>query len=230
MTSHHDHHDDFGGLHRDLAATGAAIDRRGLFRLAARIGGAVGAFHLIGCGDSPTSPTAVSTTATSTTTTTTTTPPTTTNPTSSCSKIPEETQGPFPGDGSNGPNVLSAQRRRAKRYPDEFCGTERHRGRRAAHHRAEHRLRVHLRAARRPRGLPVALRSARPLLALLAGRDQPELPARDAGSGRERHGSPSRRFIPAAMQAGGRTFISRSIRACRPRRMSRTGWRRRKSR
>src|SRR5262245_57174728 len=102
----HEHHDDFGGLHRDLAATGAAIDRRGLFRLAARIGGAVGAFHLIGCGDSPTAPTAVSTTSTNTTptTTTTTTPPTTT---STCSRIPEETQGPYPGDGSNGPNVLS---------------------------------------------------------------------------------------------------------------------------
>jgi protocatechuate 3,4-dioxygenase beta subunit len=26
---------------------------------------------------------------------------------SSCSKIPEETEGPFPGDGSNGPNVLT---------------------------------------------------------------------------------------------------------------------------
>src|SRR2546423_10830927 len=24
-----------------------------------------------------------------------------------CSKIPEETQGPYPGDGSNGPNALS---------------------------------------------------------------------------------------------------------------------------
>ena len=27
--------------------------------------------------------------------------------------IPEETAGPFPGDGSNGPNVLSERRRRA---------------------------------------------------------------------------------------------------------------------
>lgn len=109
--THHDHHDDFGGLHRDLAATGAAMDRRGLFRLAARFGGAIGAFHLIGCGDSPTAPTAVSTTATTTpTTTTTTVPPTTTNPTpgNCASRIPEETQGPYPGDGSNGPNVLSA--------------------------------------------------------------------------------------------------------------------------
>src|SRR5947207_6903126 len=25
----------------------------------------------------------------------------------SCSKIPEETQGPYPGDGSNGPNALA---------------------------------------------------------------------------------------------------------------------------
>jgi protocatechuate 3,4-dioxygenase beta subunit len=109
--THHDDHDDFGGLHRDLTATGAAMDRRGLLRLAARIGGAVGAFHLIGCGDSPTSPSAVATTTTTTTTTapTATVPPTTTTPSpSSCSRIPEETGGPFPGDGSNGPNVLTS--------------------------------------------------------------------------------------------------------------------------
>ena len=91
-------HDDFGGLHRDLLATGAAIDRRGLFRMAARFGGAVGALQLLGCGGSPTQP------ASTTTTTTTTTNPTT----GSCSRVPEETQGPYPGDGSNGPNVLNA--------------------------------------------------------------------------------------------------------------------------
>jgi protocatechuate 3,4-dioxygenase beta subunit len=92
-------HDDFGGLQRDLAATGAAMDRRGLFRMAARFGGAFGAFHLLGCGGSPTQ---ASDTSTPTTTTTVT-------PTGgSCSRIPEETQGPYPGDGSNGPNVLNA--------------------------------------------------------------------------------------------------------------------------
>lgn len=32
---HHHDHDDFGGLHRDLLATGAVMDRRGLFRMAA---------------------------------------------------------------------------------------------------------------------------------------------------------------------------------------------------
>jgi protocatechuate 3,4-dioxygenase beta subunit len=95
----HDDHDDFGGLQRDLRATGAAMDRRNLFRLMARFGGAVGALQLIGCGGSSTSPTSAATTGATTTTT----------PTSNaaCTVIPNETQGPFPGDGSNGPNVLS---------------------------------------------------------------------------------------------------------------------------
>jgi protocatechuate 3,4-dioxygenase beta subunit len=93
--TNHDHYDDFGGLHRDLLATGAAMDRRGILRLAARFGAGVGALQLLGCGGSPT---AASETSTSTTTTGTS--------SSSCGKIPEETQGPYPGDGSNGPNVL----------------------------------------------------------------------------------------------------------------------------
>ena len=95
------HHDDFGGLQRDLVATGAAIGRRGILRLGARFGAAIGALQLAGCGDTPTSPTATL----STTTTTTTTTPTSTG---SCSKINEETAGPYPGDGSNGPNVLTS--------------------------------------------------------------------------------------------------------------------------
>jgi protocatechuate 3,4-dioxygenase beta subunit len=93
---HRDDHDNMGGLHRDLRATGAAMDRRALFRLAARIGVGVSALPLLGCGSSPTSPTSTSTSGT------------TTGTGSTCtSKIPEETQGPYPGDGSNGPNVLS---------------------------------------------------------------------------------------------------------------------------
>ena len=47
---HRDDHDDFGGLHRDLLATGAAMDRRGLLRLAARFGVGAGALQLLGCG------------------------------------------------------------------------------------------------------------------------------------------------------------------------------------
>jgi len=92
-----DDHDDFGGLHRDLRATGAAIGRRGLLRLAARAGMGVGALQLIGCGSSPTSATDTVTSTTSTTTGA---------GTVCTTKIPEETQGPYPADGSNGPSVL----------------------------------------------------------------------------------------------------------------------------
>ena len=62
----HDHHDDFGGLHRDLVATGAVMDRRHLFRIAAKLGAGVGALQMLGCGGSPTA--ASDTTTTSTTT------------------------------------------------------------------------------------------------------------------------------------------------------------------
>ena len=96
--AHHDH-DDFGGLHRDLAATGMAMNRRGLLRLAAGIGAGFGAIPLLGCGgSSPTAPT--------TNTDTSAAPTGTAN--SACSSIPQETAGPFPADGSNGPSVLGA--------------------------------------------------------------------------------------------------------------------------
>ena len=84
---HDRHHDDFGGLHRDLMATGSVMDRRGLFRLAARVGLGASAIQLLGCGgSSPTSPSGGN---------------------NACTRIPEETAGPFPGDGSNGPSVLN---------------------------------------------------------------------------------------------------------------------------
>jgi protocatechuate 3,4-dioxygenase beta subunit len=83
-------HDDFGGLHRDLLATGSAMDRRKLLRVAAQFGVSLGALHLLGCGGS--SVTATDTTGTGN---------------GSCSRIPNETAGPFPGEGSNGPNVLN---------------------------------------------------------------------------------------------------------------------------
>jgi protocatechuate 3,4-dioxygenase beta subunit len=92
MDAHHPH-DDFGGLHRDLLATGAAMDRRGLFRMAARLGAGIGAFNVLGCGASATAPTTTTTPATGS---------------GACGRTPEETAGPFPGDGSNGPTVLSS--------------------------------------------------------------------------------------------------------------------------
>jgi protocatechuate 3,4-dioxygenase beta subunit len=96
----HDDHDDFGGLHRDLLATGAAMDRRGLLRLAARFGVAASALQLLGCGGS--SPTSPSDTTTDTGTST----GTGTGSGACNTRIPQETPGPYPGDGSNGPDVL----------------------------------------------------------------------------------------------------------------------------
>jgi protocatechuate 3,4-dioxygenase beta subunit len=96
---HRDDHDDMGGLHRDLAATGAVMNRRGMLRLAAKFGVGAGMLPVLGCGSStPTSPT---------TSGDTTTPASGGTTNSTCSAIPQETAGPYPGDGSNGPNVLS---------------------------------------------------------------------------------------------------------------------------
>jgi protocatechuate 3,4-dioxygenase beta subunit len=88
--SHHDDHDEFGGLHRDLLETGAAIDRRRALRLAAGFGMSFGALQLLGCGSSSD-------------------PTGTVDPNTGgvCSKIPEETAGPYPADSSNGPSVLN---------------------------------------------------------------------------------------------------------------------------
>jgi protocatechuate 3,4-dioxygenase beta subunit len=72
-------HDDFGGLPHDLGLVGAMIRRRDLVRLAA----GMGILHLLGCGSDSN------------------------GAADNCAVIPEETAGPFPGDGSNGPDVLS---------------------------------------------------------------------------------------------------------------------------
>lgn len=76
-------HNDYGGLHEDLALTGAAIRRRDMLRLAA---GGVGALYLFGRADRVRGRE---------------------GRTGTCDRIPEETAGPFPADGSNGPDVLS---------------------------------------------------------------------------------------------------------------------------
>ena len=91
---HHDDHDDFGGLQRDLLATRTAMNRRGLFGLVAGFGLGVSGLQLLGCGKSAAAPSDTGTTTGGSTS-------------SACSRIHEETQGPFPGDGSNGPNVLN---------------------------------------------------------------------------------------------------------------------------
>jgi protocatechuate 3,4-dioxygenase beta subunit len=86
---HLDQHDDFGGLHRDLSQTGVAMGRRSALRLAASLGASFGFLHVLGCsGDSESEGV-------------------TTPGSANCTKVPEETAGPFPGEGSNGPNVLN---------------------------------------------------------------------------------------------------------------------------
>jgi protocatechuate 3,4-dioxygenase beta subunit len=91
---HDDHHDDFGGLHRDLLQTGTTMDRRNALRYATRLGMGLGALQLFGCSSTSATDTLV-------------TDPTGGTTSGSCSKIPEETAGPYPGDASNGPNVLN---------------------------------------------------------------------------------------------------------------------------
>ncbi len=103
---HADAHDDHGGLHRDLRSTGAAMGRRAALRMAARFGAGFSALSLLGCGgDAGTILTGTDTTGTSGTSGN----GTTTGSSAACAtRIPEETAGPYPGDGSNGANVLSS--------------------------------------------------------------------------------------------------------------------------
>jgi protocatechuate 3,4-dioxygenase beta subunit len=74
------------------------------------IGGVGAALFVAACGGGGAGSATKSTSAKASTTTTTAPTTTTTAATaavSSCSLIPEETAGPFPGDGTNGPNVLT---------------------------------------------------------------------------------------------------------------------------
>jgi protocatechuate 3,4-dioxygenase beta subunit len=82
MSAHAPDHDDFGGISRDLPRL---LGRRRMLRLLA----GAGALTLAGCaGPGPTGSTRTSGT------------------TAAVGEVPEETGGPFPADGSNGPNVL----------------------------------------------------------------------------------------------------------------------------
>ena len=134
-------------------------------------------------------------------------------------EVPDETGGPYPGDGTNGPNVLddtghrplghrarrSAPRRRrrpASRSPSTSPSSTRPNGYGAMAGR---------------RRLRVALRRAGPLLDVLAGRRGRELPARRAADRRRAARRPSPRSSRAATRAAGRTSTSRST-AAPPRR------------
>jgi protocatechuate 3,4-dioxygenase beta subunit len=97
---HDDHHDDdpdHRGLAFDLRRMAEAMSRRQWLRMA--LGAAVGAtvLPLLGCND----------TALASGNGGTTDGGGTGGDGGTCTTIPEETAGPYPGDGSNGPNILS---------------------------------------------------------------------------------------------------------------------------
>jgi len=81
-----DLHDHDRGLAFDLATN---LDRRRMLTLMA----GAGLVSLVGCGSASDGSAATPTSSAAATT--------------SCSEIPTETAGPYPGDGSNGPNILS---------------------------------------------------------------------------------------------------------------------------
>lgn len=76
------HHEDFGGLRADLGLTRRAVGRRQALRY---IAGA-GLLHVAGCAADAAGLDVDG---------------------DMCAATPSETAGPFPGDGSNGPNVLT---------------------------------------------------------------------------------------------------------------------------
>ena len=107
MAHDHEDHDDFGGLERDLPRL---IDRR---RALWVVGGGLGALTLAACGSTTAARSTATTvlggssTATGGATASTLGTGSDAGSAGSCTKLPTETAGPYPGDGSNGPDVLT---------------------------------------------------------------------------------------------------------------------------
>ena len=99
---YHDVEDHDRGLVYDLAT----LDRRRMLKLLGLGGISAGLFTIVGCSPSGSSATPGAT-ATATAGSSQGTATTGSADAASCELIPEETAGPFPGDGSNGPDVLS---------------------------------------------------------------------------------------------------------------------------
>ena len=71
-------------------------------------------------------------------------------------EIESETAGPYPADGTNGPNVRTTVRRRAQRHPPVLRRGHGRRRRYSAHHQAD-AAQPQLCADRRRGGLPLAV-------------------------------------------------------------------------
>jgi len=92
---YHDLEDHDRGFVFDLAT----LDRRGMLKLLGLGGLSAGLFTIVGCQPGGSSASASPSAASST--------DAVASGNATCEAIPEETAGPFPGDGSNGPDVLS---------------------------------------------------------------------------------------------------------------------------
>ena len=102
--------------------------------------------------------------------------------------IAEETAGPFPGDGSNGVNVLTESgivRQDIRPSFGSSSGTAEGVASTVAYTVVDASTGN---AGLGRRGVHVALRPGRAVLAVLPGRRRPELPAGSAGDGRQRRG------------------------------------------
>lgn len=100
-TEQHDHD---RGLELDLPTF---MNRRRALQVLGGAGLGVGLLAVVGCGSSSSAGTTATTAGATASTSSSTTSTTATTARDRVTEIPEETAGPYPGDGSNGPDVLS---------------------------------------------------------------------------------------------------------------------------
>ena len=96
VLNHHHADHELQDHDRGLVFDITTMDRRRMLQLLGFGGLSASLFTIVGCGPAGASGTPLAATASATAASG-----------ASCAVIPEETAGPFPGDGSNGPNVLS---------------------------------------------------------------------------------------------------------------------------
>ena len=176
------------------------LDRRRVLKLLGFGGLSAGLFTLIGCGpDGATGSASAAAAATDATG-------------ASCALVPEETAGPFPGDGSNGPNILAESGVVRSDIRSSFGSST------TVAEGVPLAIQLdgpgrRMRAAGGRGGLPLALRPGRQLLDVLGGGSRRELPARRPGGRRRRASSHSTASSRPATRAAGRTSTSRCTRA-----------------
>ena len=92
------------GLQHDVAAL---LSRRQMIRLLGAAGVGAGLLTIVGCSPSSLASGSASSAATSASSSSASASSSTAASAATCDPIPDETAGPFPGDGSNGPDMLS---------------------------------------------------------------------------------------------------------------------------